>query len=36
LIAADGTVLFKHIGPLSLDIWRRDILPLALQAKEQQ
>lgn len=36
LVAADGNVIHKHIGPLSLNIWRNDILPLALQAKEQQ
>jgi cytochrome c biogenesis protein CcmG/thiol:disulfide interchange protein DsbE len=28
LIGADGTVLQKRIGPMSLDIWRRDFLPL--------
>ena len=27
LIAADGTVVYKHIAPLSLDIWQREFLP---------
>ncbi len=36
LLAADGTVIYKHIGPLNLGIWQQDILPLALQAREQQ
>jgi cytochrome c biogenesis protein CcmG/thiol:disulfide interchange protein DsbE len=27
LIAADGTVVYKHIAPLNLDIWQREFLP---------
>jgi cytochrome c biogenesis protein CcmG/thiol:disulfide interchange protein DsbE len=36
LLAADGTVIYKYIGPLNFGIWQQEILPLALQAKEQQ
>jgi len=28
LIGADGKVLHKQIGPLTLEIWRRDFVPL--------
>ncbi len=28
LIGADGTVLQKHIGPLTLEAWERDFVPL--------
>jgi cytochrome c biogenesis protein CcmG/thiol:disulfide interchange protein DsbE len=28
LIGADGTVLYKHLGPLSWPIWERDFVPL--------
>jgi len=27
LIGPDGTVLYKHIAPLSLDVWREQFLP---------
>jgi cytochrome c biogenesis protein CcmG/thiol:disulfide interchange protein DsbE len=28
LVSADGTVLFKRIGPMTLDVWQREFLPL--------
>lgn len=28
LIARDGTVLHKHVGPLTQALWRRDFLPI--------
>lgn len=28
LIASDGTILHKHISPLTLGVWQRDFLPL--------
>lgn len=28
LIGADGRVLFKHISPMTIQIWERDFLPL--------
>jgi cytochrome c biogenesis protein CcmG/thiol:disulfide interchange protein DsbE len=28
LVSADGTVLFKRIGPMNLDVWQREFLPL--------
>jgi len=28
VLAADGTVLTRHVGPLSSEIWNNDILPL--------
>jgi cytochrome c biogenesis protein CcmG/thiol:disulfide interchange protein DsbE len=31
LVGADGRVLKKHIGPMTADVWQRDIVPL-LQA----
>jgi cytochrome c biogenesis protein CcmG/thiol:disulfide interchange protein DsbE len=34
LIAADGTVLYKHLGPLSWGLWEQNFVPL-LQAQEQ-
>lgn len=34
LIAADGTVLHKHLGPLSWPIWERDFVPLLGAASE--
>jgi cytochrome c biogenesis protein CcmG/thiol:disulfide interchange protein DsbE len=27
LIGPDGTVLYKHIAPLSMDVWRKEFLP---------
>ncbi len=27
LIGPDGTVLYKHIAPLSLEVWRKEFLP---------
>lgn len=27
LIGPDGTVLYKHIAPITLDIWRKEFLP---------
>ena len=34
LIAADGTVLYKQLGPLSWGLWEENFVPL-LQAQEQ-
>jgi len=34
LIAADGTVLYKHLGPLSWGLWEQNFVPL-LEAQEQ-
>jgi len=34
LIAADGTVLQKHIGTMSLAVWERDFVPLLAPAGE--
>lgn len=28
LVDAHGTVIYKHIAPMTLDIWEREILPL--------
>ena len=28
LVSADGTILFKRIGPMSLDVWQREFLPI--------
>jgi len=28
LVAADGTILAKRIGPMTMEIWQRDFLPL--------
>lgn len=33
LIGADGTVLYKHIAPLTMDIWRRDFVPRIAEAR---
>jgi cytochrome c biogenesis protein CcmG/thiol:disulfide interchange protein DsbE len=27
LIGPDGTVLYKHIAPMTLDVWNREFLP---------
>ncbi len=34
LVAADGTVLYKHLGPLTWGLWREYFVPL-LEAQEQ-
>lgn len=34
LIDADGTVLHKHLSPLTMDIWQNEFLPLIFEAKE--
>jgi cytochrome c biogenesis protein CcmG/thiol:disulfide interchange protein DsbE len=34
LVAADGTVLYKHLGPLSWALWKQNFVPL-LEAQEQ-
>jgi cytochrome c biogenesis protein CcmG/thiol:disulfide interchange protein DsbE len=34
LIGPDGTILHKHIAPLTLEIWQRDFLPLIAAARE--
>jgi cytochrome c biogenesis protein CcmG/thiol:disulfide interchange protein DsbE len=28
LVGADGTILFKRIGPMTLAVWQQDFLPL--------
>lgn len=33
LLAADGTVLHKHLGPLNREIWERDFVPLIQSAE---
>jgi cytochrome c biogenesis protein CcmG/thiol:disulfide interchange protein DsbE len=33
LIAADGTVVYKHIAPLNLDIWQREFVPRIRELK---
>lgn len=32
LVDARGTVIFKHIAPMTLEIWERDFVPLLSQA----
>jgi cytochrome c biogenesis protein CcmG/thiol:disulfide interchange protein DsbE len=34
LVDARGIVVYKHIGPLDLETWRREFLPLINAAKE--
>jgi len=36
LLAADGTVLHKHLGPLNRPIWERDFVPLIEQQGNAQ
>ncbi len=36
LVAADGTVLHKHLGPLNRPIWERDFVPLLDKAETAQ
>lgn len=36
LIDASGKVIYKHIAPLTLDIWEREFLPLVRQAGVQR
>ena len=36
LVGVDGTVLHKHLGPLSLPIWERDFMPLIAQSESAQ
>ena len=33
LLAADGTVLHKHLSPLTAEVWSRDFLPLIAAAQ---
>lgn len=33
LIGPDGTVLYKHIAPITLDIWQAEFLPRIRQAR---
>lgn len=33
LIAPDGTVLYKHIAPITLEIWQEEFLPRIRQAR---
>lgn len=36
LIAADGTVLYKHLGPLSRPVWEQDFVPRLQSAESPQ
>jgi cytochrome c biogenesis protein CcmG, thiol:disulfide interchange protein DsbE len=36
LLDADGTVLHKHINPLTPTIWQRDFMPLIREARARQ
>ena len=36
LIGSDGTVLYKHLGPLNWSIWERDFVPLLAQQEQSQ
>ena len=36
LVGADGTVLHKHLGPLSPPIWERDFVPLIAGSESTQ
>ncbi len=36
LIGPDGTVLFKHIAPMTLDVWREQFLPVIAAAEAGQ
>lgn len=33
LIGPDGTVLYKHIAPMTMDVWQREFLPRIEQAQ---
>jgi cytochrome c biogenesis protein CcmG/thiol:disulfide interchange protein DsbE len=33
LIDAEGTVVYKHIAPLTLEIWQRDFMPIIRKLK---
>jgi cytochrome c biogenesis protein CcmG/thiol:disulfide interchange protein DsbE len=33
LVAADGTVLYKHIAPLTMEIWRTEFVPRIAAAR---
>ncbi len=35
LIGPDGTVLYKHIAPLTMEVWKTEILPRVLAARER-
>jgi len=35
LVDARGTVIFKHIAPMTLEIWERDFVPLLAKAGAQ-
>lgn len=35
LVDADGTILFKHLSPLTREVWQRDFLPRIAQAAGQ-
>lgn len=35
LVAADGTVLYKHLAPLTEQIWQDELLPRVLAAQER-
>ncbi|MDH3351185.1 MAG: DsbE family thiol:disulfide interchange protein [Gammaproteobacteria bacterium] len=36
LVAADGTVLYKHLGPLNPDLWEQNFVPLIDAARHTQ
>ena len=36
LIGPDGTVLHKHLSPLTEEIWQRDFVPKIVEARERQ
>ena len=36
LVGADGTVLHKHLGPLSPPVWKRDFVPLIAGSESAQ
>ncbi|HSS64011.1 MAG TPA: DsbE family thiol:disulfide interchange protein [Gammaproteobacteria bacterium] len=36
IVDADGTIVYKHIGPIDEKIWREQLRPLVKQAAEKQ
>ncbi|MEM9172020.1 MAG: DsbE family thiol:disulfide interchange protein [Pseudomonadota bacterium] len=36
LIDGDGTVVYKHIGPLNADIWQRDFVPRLAMIRDRK
>ena len=33
IVDSKGVIRYKHIGPLSADVWQRDILPVVAQIR---